>query len=67
MGKSLKKKKVSKKKKAPKLATAPSRLTKKQIEQVRNSPVLKRKRERANKIFNSPAFKEFMENSLKKS
>ena len=57
----IRKKKVAKSKKALKRATAPKRLTKKQIEQLRNSPTLKRKLDRANKIFNSPEFKEFME------
>jgi hypothetical protein len=58
-----KKKAAAKSNKAPKRATAPKRLTKNQIKQLRNSPTLKRKLDRANKIFKSPEFKEFIKNN----
>lgn len=48
MGKSMKKK------------TKAHGLTKEQLEQLRNSPTLKRKREEAISVFNSPEFKEFL-------
>lgn len=37
-------------------------LSKKQLEQLRNSPTLKRKREKSIKTFNSPEFQEFLKN-----